>query len=105
MKEREILYLIYSRGAIYGEEDYLIAIYDNEKSAKEHLKKQYGFFLEIEEHYLYTEYKNTDETLTTEDIDYQISLCDERIEQLMELKLKKQKNIVLDSSNTIDIKE
>ena len=57
MKDHKIIYLIYSRGTMYSNIDCLVAIYDNEKSAKEHIEKEGGCFLEIEEDCLYTKYE------------------------------------------------
>ena len=69
MKDHKTIYLVYSRGIFHDDNDYLIAIYDNEESAKEHIEKESrpeddeisiafaGGSLEIEEHCLYTKYK------------------------------------------------
>ena len=57
MKDHKTIYLVYSRGIFHDDNDYLIAIYDNEESAKEHIEDFAGGSLEIEEHCLYTKYK------------------------------------------------
>ena len=56
----KIIYLIWSRASMYGESDYLQAIYDNEKEAQKHIDDNQGYSLEIEESILFKTYKESE---------------------------------------------